>query len=114
MRLELINTRSTILPRSQFALHHHRFRERDSNHASTDPKSIVLPLDDPGIKLAVAKAMAGKVGEGRIEHPRHLSTAFTERPASTYGLLSGIFVRLRQNYWRTKSTCAEASTDAVG
>ena len=35
------------------------------------------------------------VGEGRIEHPRHLSTAFTERPASTYGLLSEIFVRLR-------------------
>jgi hypothetical protein len=31
------------------------------------------------------------VGEGRIEHPRHLSTAFTERPASTYGLLSDIW-----------------------
>ena len=93
MRLELINTRSTILPRSQFALHHHMFRERDSNHALTESKSDVLPLDDPGMEPAVAEAMAGKVGEGRIEHPRHLSTAFTERPASTYGLLSEIFVR---------------------
>jgi hypothetical protein len=95
MRLELINTRSTILPRSQFALHHHMFREADSNHALTESKSDVLPLDDPGMEPAVDEAMAGKVGEGRIEHPRHLSTAFTERPASTYGLLSEIFVRLR-------------------
>ena len=79
MRLELINIRSTILPLCQFALHHHMFRERDSNHASPDPKSIVLPLDDPGMEPAVAEAMAGKVGEGRIEHPRHLSTAFTVR-----------------------------------
>src|SRR5688572_19562888 len=81
MRLELINTRSTILPRSQFALHHHMFRERDSNHASTEPKSIVLPLDDPGMEPDYARRFVGHVGEGRIEHPRHLSTAFTERPA---------------------------------
>jgi len=45
-------------------------------------------------KLAFAKASASGVGEGRIEHPRLVSTAFTERPASTYGLLSGIFARL--------------------
>ena len=95
MRLELINIPPTTGPLSQFALHHHVFREWDLNHTSIDPKPIVLPLDDPGIKPAVAKAMAGKVGEGRIEHPRQLSTAFTERPASTYGLLSEIFVRLR-------------------
>jgi hypothetical protein len=95
MRLELINIPATTGPRSQFALHHHMFRERDSNRASTNPKSIVLPLDDPGIKPNYAKRFVGHVGEGRIEHPRQLSTAFTERPASTYGLLSEIFVRLR-------------------
>lgn len=37
---------------------------------------------------SVVKATVNTVGEGRIEHPRQLSTAFTERPASTYGLLS--------------------------
>ena len=31
-----------------------------------------------------------RVGEGRIEHPRLLSTGFTDQPASTYGLLSEI------------------------
>lgn len=67
MRLELIIIRSTSRLLSgretEFALHHHLFQERDSNRASIDSKSNVLPLDDPGITPAVAKAMAGKVGE---------------------------------------------------
>lgn len=67
------------------------------------PAFTCLPVGGmiPEITTAVAEAMAVKVGEGRIEHPRHLSTAFTERPASTYGLLSGIARRrclLRQGY----------------
>lgn len=78
IRLELINIRSTILPLVHFALHHH-------------------------LKFTFAYATMNEVGEGWIEHPRHLSTAFTERPASTYGLLSEIF----------KSSFAEATADTV-
>ena len=96
MRLELINTRSTILPRSQFALHHHMFRERDSNHASTDPKSIVLPLDDPGIICRRGANRTPKALKHRFYRAARFHLRTTLRTSRVTWIRTGDLLRPRQ------------------
>ena len=96
MRLELINTRSTILPRSQFALHHHMFRERDSNHASTDPKSIVLPLDDPGVNCRRGANRTPKALKHRFYRAARFHLRTTLRICRVTRIRTWDFLRPRQ------------------